>query len=179
MKPWKTLSRKKVLQCGAYLTVEEHEVEISDGRIIPDWSWVVTPDYVNVLAETRDGRFLCFRQTKYAIEGTSLAPAGGFIDPGEEPEAAARRELLEETGYAATEWIPLGSYPVDANRGAGTAHFFLARHAERVADPVAGDLEQQELLHLSRKEMESALDASGFKVLAWATAVALGLRRLG
>lgn len=179
LKPWETLSRKKILQCGGFLTVEMHEVRISDGRIIPDWPWIVTPDYVNVLAETRDGRFPCFRQTKYAIEGTSLAPVGGFVDPGETPETAARRELLEETGYAAEEWVSLGSYPVDANRGCGTAHFFVARNAERVAPPVAGDLEQQELLLLGRKEIEDALDAGGFKVLAWATAVALGLRWLG
>jgi ADP-ribose pyrophosphatase len=179
LKPWKTLSRKKVLQHGPFLTVEVHEVQISDGSIIPDWSWVITPDYVNVFAETQDGRFLCFRQTKYAVEGISLAPVGGFVDPGEEPEVAARRELLEETGYSAPEWIPMGSYAVDANRGSGTAHFFMARNAKRVSSPSGGDLEQQELLLLSREEIERALSAGEFKVLAWASVVALGLRCLG
>jgi ADP-ribose pyrophosphatase len=178
MKPWKTLSRRTVFQHERFLSVELHEVGLPDGRVIHVWPWIVTPDYVNVLAETHDGRFLCFRQTKYAVEGVSLAPVGGYIEPGEAPEAAARRELLEETGYASPDWIHVGTYAVDANRGVGKAYLFIARRATRVTSPSADDLEEQELLLLSRADLEHALGEGEFKVLAWAAAVALGLRRL-
>jgi ADP-ribose pyrophosphatase len=178
MQPWKTLARHTILKHGKFLTVENHTVELPDGRVISDWPWVVTPDYVNVLAVTEDGRFLCFRQTKYAVEGTSLAPVGGYLEAGEDPPAGARRELLEETGYEAAEWISLGHYRVDGNRGAGVAHLFLARGARRVAEVRADDLEEQQLLHLSRPEVEAALAAGDFKVLAWAAVVALGLRHM-
>ena len=178
MKPWKTLSRNVLCRPNRFLTVEMHELELPDGRRINDWPWLVTPDYANILARTVDGRFLCFRQTKYALEGVSLAPMGGFIEPGEEPLAAAQRELLEESGYAAPIWLPLGSYVVDANRGAGMAHLFLALNAYLERPPVADDLEEQELLFLEQDELERALEAGEFKVLAWATAVALGLQRL-
>ena len=143
MKAWKTLSRRKIFETPKFLTVEMHSVELHDGRVIHDWPWLITPDYANVLAETTDGRFLCFKQTKYAIEGVSLAPVGGFIEPGEAPEAAAKRELIEETGYAADEWHSLGVYAVDANRGAGRAHLFLARSARCVAPIHKDDLEEQ------------------------------------
>jgi len=176
MRSWKTLSRRVILNYSKFLIVEEHAVELPDGRVIPDWPWLITPDFVNVVAVTEGDRFLCFRQTKYGIEGTSLAAVGGFLEPGEEPLLAAQRELLEETGYAAAEWISLGQYRVDANRGAGLAHFFLARGARRVADAIADDLEEQELLYLTRSEMEAALEAREFKVLPWATIVALALR---
>lgn len=176
MRSWKTLSRRVILNYSKFLIVEEHAVELPDGRVIPDWPWLITPDFVNVVAVTEDDRFLCFRQTKYGIEGTSLAAVGGFLEPGEEPLLAAQRELLEETGYTAAEWIFLGQYRVDANRGAGLAHFFLARGARRVADAIADDLEEQELLYLTRSEMEAALEAREFKVLPWATIVALALR---
>jgi ADP-ribose pyrophosphatase len=178
MQAWKTLSRRVILDYSRFLVVEEHAVELPDGQIIPDWPWVITPDFVNVVVVTEDGQFLCFRQTKYGIEGTSLAPVGGFLEPGEDPLVAAQRELLEETGYEAAEWSPLGQYRVDANRGAGMAYFFLAQDARHVTDATPDDLEEQELLHLTRSEMEAALEASEFKVLPWATIVALALRQL-
>jgi 8-oxo-dGTP pyrophosphatase MutT (NUDIX family) len=175
MQPWKTLSRNIILNHSKYLIVEDHTVELPDGRVISEWSWVITPDYAMVLAVTKDGEFLCFRQTKYGVDGTSLAPAGGYLEPGEDPLAAAQRELLEETGYEAPDWINLGRYRVDGNHGAGMAYLFLARDAHRVAEADADDLEEQELLRLSRSEIEAALAAGEFKVLPWTTVVALAL----
>ncbi|MCX7669829.1 MAG: NUDIX hydrolase [Anaerolineae bacterium] len=173
--PWKTLDRRTILDCGKFLKVEMHTVELPNGRVIDDWAWVIAPDFINVVAETTEGDYLCFRQTKYAVEGPSLAVVGGYIEPGEEPLAAARRELREETGYEATEWRALGTYPVEANRGVQTAHLFLARGAHRVGEPIADDLEEQQIIRLSRAEMARALVAGEFKVLAWAAAVALAL----
>jgi ADP-ribose pyrophosphatase len=175
MLPWKTLSKKTILQQGQWLTVESHKVELPDGQVIDDWSWVITPDYVNVVAIMEDGRFIVFRQMKYGIEGIGLAPVGGYMEPGETPLETARRELLEESGCEAEHWLDLGQYRVDGNRGAGTAHLFLAQGAKRVAEPNADDLEEQELVLLSRAEIETALAAGQFKVLAWTTAIALAL----
>ncbi|MBN1642597.1 MAG: NUDIX hydrolase [Anaerolineae bacterium] len=178
MRTWKTLSQRTVLDFGKFLAVETRTVELPDGQQIPDWPWVIAPDYVNVVAVTEQGRFLCFRQVKYAIQGTSLAPVGGYIDPGEEPLATAQRELLEETGHAAAEWVSLGSFPVDGNRGFCIAHLFLALGARPVAEIDADDLEEQQLLALERAEVETALDRGDFALLPWAAAVALALRQM-
>jgi len=175
MKPWQTLSKKTILDVDKFLKVEEHAVALPDGRVIPNWTWVVTPDYINVAAITEAGEFLCFRQTKYGVAGTSLAPVGGYIEPGEDPLPAAQRELLEETGYQAPHWTSLGRYTVDGNRGAGVAYLYLATGAQPVAHPNADDLEEQELLHLSRAEVEAALAGGQFKVLAWAAVMSLAL----
>jgi len=175
MESWKTLSRQTILDRGKFLVVENHVIKLPDGNIVSEWPWIITPDFINVVVVTERGEFLCFRQTKYAVEGTSLAVVGGYLDPGEAPLAAAQRELIEETGYEATDWIDLGHYPVDGNRGSGTAHLFLARGAHRITEPDADDLEEQEMLHLSRAEIETALAAGEFKVLPWAAAVALAL----
>jgi ADP-ribose pyrophosphatase len=173
---WQTLSRKILLSFPRFLTVESHTVQTPTGQIIEEWSWVATPDYINVAIVTAGEQWLCFRQTKYGYDGLSLAPVGGYIEAGETPLAAAQREVLEETGYRAETWVPLGSYRVDANRGAGNAHLFLATGAVKVTDPTADDLEPQEVVLLSRAEVEQAVANGEFKVLAWAAVMALGLK---
>ena len=178
MRTWKTLSRRTILDHSKYLVVEEHAVELTDGRVIPNWPWIITPDYINVAAITDRDEFVCFRQTKYALDGTSLAVVGGYLEPNEDPLAAAQRELLEETGYVAPDWFKFGQFVVDANRGAGTGHLFLARRAYRVAAPDADDLEEQQLLLLSRADVEAALTTGEFKCMAWTAVVALALRHL-
>ncbi len=179
MKQFRTLSRKTVLDHGRFLRVEEHEIELPDGSTIPDWPWVITPDFVNVIPVTGEGDIICFRQTKYAVEGVSLAPVGGYIDPGENPLAAAKRELLEETGYEAPRWKDIGAYAIDGNRGCGTAYFFIAEGARKVAEPDADDLEEMEMLLIPPGQIKAAIANGEIKTLPWIAAFALGLQRLG
>ena len=91
---------------------------------------------------------------------------------------AARRELLEETGFTASDWHALGSGVLHANRGCGSGHLFLALKARRERAPTADDLEEQELLFLSAAELAAALERGEFKSLAWSALVALALRHL-
>ena len=61
MKPWTTRSRRTLLDLGPWLSVEEHVVELPDGRVIEDWPWVESREFANVVAVTEEGRFLLFR----------------------------------------------------------------------------------------------------------------------
>lgn len=178
MPDWKTNSRRVVFDQPPWIRVEYHEVELPNGRIIPDWTWIKTPDYINVVVETEAGNFLCFRQRKYAVEAPMLALVGGYIEAGEEPLVAAKRELREETGYISDEWLDLGRYVVDPNRGVATGYLFLARRARQVYAIDSDDLEEQELLLMSRDELEAAFSHGQFKILAWAAAVAFALHQL-
>jgi ADP-ribose pyrophosphatase len=125
-----------------------------------------------------DKKFICFRQVKYAVKGTSLAIVGGLIEPNESPLEAAKRELVEETGYEAGRWISLGEYSVDTNRGAGKGNFFLAIYAMKVTEPNSDDLEEQELLLLNRNDILEALRNGEFKALSWSANVALAIIHL-
>jgi len=178
METWKTLKREVILDLPPYLKVEKHQIQLPNGEIIEDWPWLITPNFVNVVAITKENEYLCFRQTKYSVNGTSLAPVGGYLEPDETPLVAAKRELLEETGYEARVWESLGQFTIDGNRGNGVAYFFLARDAYPVTEIDADDLEEQVLLKLSRVEVEAAVARGAFKVLPWQAIMALALLRL-
>ena len=125
---------------------------------------------------TEDKKFLLFRQTKYAFDGRlSLAPVGGYLELNENPLDAAKRELREEMGYEAKEWIGFGSHRVDANRGAGNGHLFLALDAYYVGKTISDDLEPQELIAMRQEEVETALLHGEFKCLSWAALAAITL----
>jgi ADP-ribose pyrophosphatase len=177
---WKTVSRTSICKYGRFLSIEQHAVEISKDKIIPDWMWVETPHFINVLARTNTGKWLIFRQTKYAVGvllgGITLATVGGYLEQNEDPLTAAKRELLEETGYESNHWVHLQTAVADANRGSGIGHLFLALDAVKSAQfAESDDLEECELLEFTTEELENALFNQQFKVFSWASTVSMSL----
>ena len=136
---------------------------------------------MNVLVRTRrDGQFVVIRQTKYAIPDSTLAPVGGFIEDGETPLAAAKRELHEELSLRSTQWHALGSYVTSANRGGGRVHCFFADGGMPSTERAAADTrdaESQNIVRLSRASLLEALSAGRFGEVKWTATVALALLR--
>ena len=104
-----------------FLKVQQHQVQMpGSDSIIPDWLWIDYHDRINVLVEApaTDGqterKFHIFEQSKYALEGRmSKAIIGGIIEPGEDAEHAARREVEEEMGLTCEKLHFLGRYRTD------------------------------------------------------------------
>ena len=149
--PWKTISSRVILNHSKFLFVKNHTVELPEGQVIDNWPWIIIPSAAIVLVVKKDNKFLCFKQTKYAVDGIALAPVGGMIESGEEPLDSAERELLEETGYEASVLVNRGRNCVDPNRGVTDMHLFLALDSQEVNAPDHDDLEDQELVCLERK----------------------------
>lgn len=105
-----------------------------------------------------------------------MLPAG-LIEPGEEPLTCARRELLEETGYTASDWRSLGTYVVDGNRGCGRAHVFEARGARSVSKPRTDEMEPLEVRLATPAELVEALAAGEMVALAHVAALMLSMGR--
>jgi ADP-ribose pyrophosphatase len=178
MKLWKTLSKRIVFEQSPWIKLEEHQIELPDARVLDQWIWIDTPDFVIVVAVDEQDRFLVFEQTKYASPGITLAPVGGYIQPGEEPLVAAKRELLEEMGFTADEWISLGSFVTDANRGNGRGHYFLAKNARKTDQfAISDDLEEQQLLTFSAADLQEALDQNRVKIITWQAGFSMALQR--
>lgn len=90
------------------------------------WYSLWSVDYTSVLALTEEGRLLMVRQYRPAVERFVIELPSGNIDPGETPEACARRELEEETGYRADRIESLGSMFPDVGRLAARVWYFFA-----------------------------------------------------
>jgi ADP-ribose pyrophosphatase len=116
------------------LRIREDQVEDPQGRRHPRVR-IECPDWVNVVAFTSDAQAVMVRQYRAGIDADTLEIPGGMVDPGETPEAAARRELEEETGFRAERWTFLGvSHPNPALQN-NRLHSFLALGCVRVQAP--------------------------------------------
>ncbi len=175
IKPWKVLKRRPVYRADPWLAVERQEVELPDGRVVADYHRITLPDCAGVVVQREDGRFLVARQYRHGLGRVSLTLPGGSLNPGESPLAGAKRELREETGYEAPSWKPLGSFVMNANYGCGTMHFFLASGAQPAMAANNDDLEESELVFLTRDELRAAIGSGEVAALAAVAAILLAL----
>ena len=165
LKPWTVVSSRDVLDASPFLKVRVETVELPDGRRVEDYYQLDTPSFACIFAETEDGRVITYRQYRHGPRRVCLAFPGGHLGPGEDPLAAAKRELLEETGFEAADWQDLGGYMVNTNQGGAVSHMFRATGCRKVAAPDTDDLEETELLFLSRAELMEAVGRGEFPLL--------------
>jgi 8-oxo-dGTP pyrophosphatase MutT (NUDIX family) len=101
-----------------------------------DFTRLVCPEWVNVVAFTTPelgGELLLVEQFRHGIDASTLEVVGGVCDPGEDPAQTARRELLEETGHQAGQWVALGSCRPNPAVQNNRCHLFLALDCAPVA----------------------------------------------
>ncbi|MEX1316645.1 MAG: NUDIX hydrolase [Synechococcaceae cyanobacterium] len=120
-----------------------------------------------------DGRVVILRQYRFAVATRLLEFPAGTLDPGETPLSTMRRELQEEAGYRAERWDPLGAMLPCPGYSDEVIHLFLARELSPLAQPPAGDDDEDlEVLLMAPDELDAALASGdeyldGKSVTAW------------
>jgi ADP-ribose pyrophosphatase len=139
---WQVLSSHTIYNFPPFIRLEKQVVQLPDGKIIDDYHRLEMPEYCLICPYTDDGRMLTLRGYRHGVSEVIPFLPGGLIEYGEKPLDAAKRELLEETGYQSGSWKALGNYAPHGNYGCGRVHIFQARRAVKVQSPNSGDLEE-------------------------------------
>lgn len=159
---WKTLDSRYIIR-RPWLTARVDRVQLPDGRINPEHYVLEYPDWVNVTAITAEGKFVFVRQYRHAFDGVFDELCAGVSEKGEQPVEAARRELLEETGYAGGEWMltmTIGQNPSTCNN---LTYCFLAQGVEKVGSQHLDASEDIEVVLKSEREVYDMLVADEMK----------------
>lgn len=151
MENWRLLNSEQLI-VNQWLGVRQDECLTAQGARVDRYFVVQKSDYVMIVAITRGGELLLVRQYKHPAGEVVVECPAGYVNPGEEPIAAAARELYEETGYRPGTLRPLGDWFSSPAVLTNRAHFFLCTEAEREGEPQFDHAEEIELVTVDFQE---------------------------
>lgn len=182
IKPWQVQASRTIVD-RRWMKVHEQRIALPHGGEIDEFHLLEAPDWASTLAVTEAGEVVFVRQYRHGARRASLELPAGVVDAGESPEQAARRELLEETGFASEALEPLWSVHPEPSRHTTRAHFFLAPRARRIAAQAVEPSEHIEVVVLHARSVLDAIERGeilhGVHVGALLLAARRGLLSLG
>ena len=123
---------------GEFLSIEKYRCHLNNGGDIIREKILkgnLDGSAVIILAMTSDKEFILAIEPRVFTKDTvDVGLPAGYIEGNEEPIVAAQRELLEETGYEAKNFIPLGSFYQDQGCSGAYNHYFLATGCQKVKE---------------------------------------------
>ena len=137
---WQWLSGN-IVHRDQWVDLRENTYLLPNGKEITPYYTTRNRNFSVIVARDPEGSYICVRQFRPGTETvTTEFPAGG-MEEGEDPLGAAKRELLEETGYEAEQWTALGRIAPNATIANNYAYIFLAEGCRKASgcDRVHGD----------------------------------------
>jgi len=174
---WKRLGSERLLK-NRYFSVRSDRLELPDGGIKDPYFVIERPDAAIVFPLTESGEVVLVRQYRPPIGMMELGLPAGLVEEDESPDAAARRELAEETGYTGGEWEPLGSVASSPGLKDNWAYLFLARDVEETAPPDPDEHELVEVVRAPVEDLPELVHSGKIVSSSGVAAVMLALERL-
>ena len=174
---WERLRSERLIETP-YFVLRSDRLRLPDGAIKDPYYVIERPDAAIVFPLTGEGEVVLVRQFRPPLERMELGLPAGLVEEGEKPEAAARRELLEETGYSGGEWELLGSLASSPSLKDNWAYLFLARGVEETAPPDPDEHELVEVVRVSEGDLPGLIRGGEIVSSSGVAAVLLALERL-
>jgi len=174
---WDRLGSERLLETP-YFALRSDRLRLPGGAIKDPYYVVERPDAAIIFPLTREGEVVLVRQYRPPLERTELGLPAGLVEADEKPEVAARRELLEETGYSGGEWEPLGSLASSPSLKDNWAYLFLARGVEETSAPVPDEHELLEAVTVPVERLLGLIQDGQIVSSSGVAAIMLALERL-
>ena len=153
---WKVLKSEYLFK-RPWLTVRRDCVELPDGRQNPEFYVLEYPDWVNVIAITEDGQFVMERQYRHGLGKTCFEIPAGVMEKDETPLEAAKRELMEETGYGEGELTNIMNVSGNSSTTNNISHCFVAKGVKKISGQHLDSTEDLEIVLLSREQVKDLM----------------------
>ncbi len=180
---WEEIKTEHLVQ-DEWMDFRRSAYRFPDGSTFEPYYSYSRRDYVVIVASDTEGNIICVRQFRQGIrQVTTEFPAGGIErkdgkewgsasdTTAEDALEAAKRELLEETGYGSDEWTHLLTVPSNATIADNYAYLYLARNCRKVSGQKLDDTEFLSVVTHTAEEIEEMIKNGTFQqsdhILAW------------
>lgn len=154
---WQILHSDYLIR-NLWLTVRKDHIRQPSGCEMKDFYVIEYPDWVNVIAITEDDRFIIEEQYRHGLQRVNFELCAGCVEQGESPLEAAKRELLEETGFDGGEWEEFMASAPNPNSMSNVCHTFLAKGVRLVSEPHREKTEDIKVHFLTLDELTKVLN---------------------
>ncbi len=172
---WEEISCEHIVK-DEWIDIRRLAYRFPDGSTFEPFYSYSRRDYVVIVATDTEGNYLCVRQFRQGIrEVTTEFPAGGIERKdgkeyghsqdvsSEDALDAAKRELLEETGFESGEWRHLLTVPSNATIADNYAYLFEAKNCRKVSGQSLDDTEFLNVLKIPKQELEDMIKTGRFQ----------------
>lgn len=156
MEKWKVLDSKYIIQ-RPWATLRVDRLEMPSGHIKEEYYVLEYPTWVNMIGITEDNQILFVRQYRHGSQSIMVELPAGVVEDGEDPEVAARRELLEETGYAFDDCEYICELFANPATSGNITYTYLLTGGKKVQEQELDDSEDIEVVLMDIEEAKQFL----------------------